>query len=297
MSLVSLRALSPPYLYLNQLLNHFTMKHILFACGGHDFPKGAFEFLKTLRYAEPVSVTGLFFSPHDYEYRIPVSHISINEPFRRLKETEPASIDLNKAFFAEQCAFNHIKYRIHDNDGQWDKALFAGQSRFADLVVLSRELFYADNYIDDPDNYLHKALHLSECPVIMVPESFAPFEHLVIAYDGGKESLFALKQLCYQFPQYTDLPTEIVYVNQEDSIEIPDMTLLTDYCRLHFGSLHVEKLHFRTGQFSTWVAGKKNALLVSGSFGRSPFSYAKRSSFMEEITRDHHMPVFVAHNV
>jgi hypothetical protein len=273
------------------------MKQILFACGGHDFPKGAFEFLKSLHNSEQLSVTGLFFSPIDYEYRIPVSHISINEPFRRLKETEPTSMDLNKAFFAEQCTSNHIKYQIHDNDGEWDKALFTNQSRFADLVVLSRELFYADSNIDDPDSYLHKALRLSECPVIMVPESFTPFEHLVVAYDGGKESLFALKQLCYLFPYFTDLPTEIVYVNQEDSDEVPDIAMLSEYCRLHFESLNFAKLRFRTGQFSAWVAGKKNALLVSGSFGRSSFSYAKRSSFMEDITRDLHIPVFNAHSI
>jgi hypothetical protein len=272
------------------------MKQILFVCGGHDLPKGAFEFLKSLRNSEQVSVTGLFFSPIDYEYRIPVSHISINEPFRRLKVMEPTNIDLNKAFFAEQCTSNHIKYHIHDNDRQWDKALFTSQSRFADLVVLSRELFYADSHINNPDSYLHKALHLSESPVIMVPESFAPFEHLVIAYDGGKESLFALKQLCYLLPQYADLPTEIVYVNQEDSDEVPDIAMLSEYCRLHFESLNFEKLHFRMGQFSTWMAGKKNALLVSGSFGRSSFSYVKRSSFMEDITRNLHIPLFNAHS-
>jgi hypothetical protein len=271
------------------------MKRILFAGGGNNFPKGAFEFLKSLHGIEQISVKGLFFSPMGYQHRIPVSHISSDAPYLRLKEKEPVSIESSKALFAEQCDANHIKYDIHDNKEQWDKNIFAGQSRFADLVVLSRELFYADTHIDDPAIYLHKALHLSECPVMLVPELFSRFERLVVAYDGSKESLFALKQLCYLFPQYTDLPTEIVYVNQEDTDEIPDIAMLSDYCRVHFENLNFEKLHLKPGQFGSWIIRKKNALLASGSFGRSSFSYASRRSFIEAVTHDQHMPVFIAH--
>jgi hypothetical protein len=273
------------------------MKRILFAGGGNNFPQGGFEFLKSMHGADQISVKGLFFSPIGYQHRTSVSHISTDAPYLRLKEKEPVSIDASKALFAEQCELSHIKYDIHGNKEQWNKDIFVGQSRFADLVVLSRELFYADTRIDDPATYLHKALRLSECPVMLVPEVFSPFERLVVAYDGSKESLFALKQLCYLFPQYTDLPTEIVYVNQEGTDEIPDIEMLSDYCRLHFENMNFQKLHFKPGQFASWVTRKKNALLVSGSFGRSSFSYANRRSFVEAIAHDQHMPVFIAHSI
>ena len=142
-----------------------------------------------------------------------------------------------------------------------------------------------------------EALRIAECPVILVPENFKTIDRVIVAYDGKEESLFALKQFCNIMPQLTEMPTELVYIKDEDDDSIPESELLKEYVRLHFASLGIAKLHFDAKKyFSSWTAEKKNVLLVCGSYSRTSVSNFLKASFAENIIREHLMPVFVAHN-
>ncbi|WP_431209498.1 hypothetical protein ACQ86N_25430 [Puia sp. P3] len=248
------------------------MKQILVVCSGNSFPQGAFNFLKTLQHEEPVSATGLFFS-HDNE------------------DTAEG-----RTRFSEQCTHHHILHNILDHEGPWNKNIFAKESRFSDLVLLSSQLFYAGLLQQQPNTFLSEAMHYTESPVLVIPEDFSPSNHLFIAYDGTKESLFAMKQFSYLFPHLTDLPTEVVYVNEETTNGIPELDHLRRYSRLHFSCMGFSKLHFKAAEyFATWIGERQHVMLISGSYGRSPFSYATTPSFAEEVIHDHRLPVFIAH--
>jgi len=273
------------------------MKRILFVSTGHEFPKGAFAFLQSLHESEPVFVKGLFFSQIDNQAFAAASQVPVAGPYLRLKEKEKKFTDEQKTLFSRECTAHSIKHQVHGNEDEWSKDLLALESRFSDMVILSGELFCSDIYNDQPNSFLREALHVAECPVMVVPEDYTPVRHLVIAYDGSKESLYALKQFCYLLPQFTDLPTEFIYVKDETTQEIPDIENLRCYSRLHFSSMNFSKLHFAAGRyFATWVGEKQNMMMVSGSFGRNPFSYMTKRSFCEQVVRDHKMPVFIAHS-
>ncbi|HTR29576.1 MAG TPA: hypothetical protein VMH27_09920 [Puia sp.] len=272
------------------------MKRILFVGAGKEFPGGAFQFLQSLPDEREISVTGLFFCTIDYEAFNTVSQIPISAPYVRLRERELEELQGNKAVFARKCSDCRLKFNVHANEETWDSHLFARESRFSDLVVLSAEQFYGEVDPSQPNLFLREALHAAECPVMIIPENYSAPEHLVIAYDGGRDSLHAIKQFTYLFPQYTDLPTEIIYVKEDNSTDMPDHELLRNFSRLHFSSLNFSRLHFKAARyFAAWIGEKKNVLMVSGSFGRSPFSYITRESFSKQIVRDHRMPVFIAH--
>jgi len=272
------------------------MKRILFVSTGESFPKGAFTFLQSLLEQESVCLTGLFFCPLDYQLMAAVSHVPTSEPYVHVREREKAIVEKNKTLFAQECLAQHIKYHVHENTERWDKTLFAKESRFSDLVVLSGELFCEDWEARQPNLFLKEALHGAECPVIVVPEAYQPIRRLVIAYDGSKDSLFAIKQFCYLFPQYTDLPTEMVYAKDEASEHIPDLDNLKHFSRLHFSSMGFSKLHFNAGHyFASWLGEKQSSMLITGSFGRSSLSYAAKRSFAGQVIGDHGMPIFIAH--
>jgi hypothetical protein len=250
------------------------MKQALFVCTGNNFPQGAFNFLISLRQQGQINTTGLFFSSGD----------------------EHDDTTASKAAFKQQCAQHHIPHSIHENEAPWDWTIFAKESRFSDLALLSGQLFYADPKHRQPNTFLSEALHHSECPVLVVPEDFTPSNHLFIAYDGTRESLFAIKQFSYLFPHLTDLPTEVVYVNEEASVSIPELDHLRRYSRLHFSCMGFSQLHFRAAEyFADWIGERQHVMLISGSYGRSPFSYATAPSFAEEVIHDHKLPVFIAH--
>jgi hypothetical protein len=271
-------------------------KQILFVCAGKEFPQGAFNFLCSLQAQEPVHVLGLFFNPIDVDAMVAVSQIVVQGPYDRLKEEEHEAMEAAKESFARQCEQHHIRYQVHVHDGQWDKDILVGESRFADVLVLSGELFYADINLRQPNVYLREALSGAECPVVIIPEVYKQCDHVFMAYDGTKESLFAIKQFCYLFPWLTDLPTEMLYVRDEPEDNIPDLERLRQYTRQHFDAMGFSKLHFKASHyFSTWIGEKKNVLLVTGSYGRSAFSYLAKHSFAEQVISEHKIPVFIAH--
>ncbi|HLK29100.1 MAG TPA: universal stress protein [Puia sp.] len=273
------------------------MKKILFVCDGGNFSNGAFEFLKTINEAEPVLATGLFFAPLDFQQLVAVSYIPIAAPFVRLKEEEEMLVKKSKSEFEKQCQLNGIKYNIDDKNEEWLADLFAKQTRFADLAIISEELFCADIDSSQPNSFMQEALRIAECPVVLAPEHFKKLDRIIVAYDAKKESIHAMKQFCYTLSSLTDKPAEFVYVKDEDTEDIPDVELLKEYSRLHFGSLGVSKLHFNAHKyFSTWAESKNNSLLVTGAFSRSTISNFLKNSFAGEVIHKHSMPVFIAHH-
>ncbi|HTI94837.1 MAG TPA: hypothetical protein VL727_29800 [Puia sp.] len=274
------------------------MKQVLFVAAGQEFPNGPFNFLRMMQQDERVHARALFFKPLDYAA---LSAVAANcgadlTPLLKLEEKEKEAIHLQKNLFARHCQENYISYTINENEQSWEKDLLVKESRFADLVLISGELFYASAEARQPNQYLQEALHAAECPVLIIPETFTTVEQLFMAYDGSKESIFALKEFCHLFPQLCDLPTEIVYVNEESGNTIPEIERLRQFTRLKFNSMNFAKLHFKASEyFAAWINEKRNVLLVSGSFGRAPFSYLMKRSFSEHVIHDHQLPLFIAH--
>jgi hypothetical protein len=272
------------------------MKQILIVGAGHHFPNGPFSFLHALQQNERVHAKGLFFRPVDYSALAAACAGASVIPVMELEDNEIELIAHHKDLFRRQCEQYHITYSLHDNDKGWNKELLIKESRFADLILISGESFYAEADNRQPNQYLREALHGAECPVLILPEKFSAIEHVFIAYDGSRESLHAIKQFCYLFPNLTDLPTEVVYIHEDTNNHIPDLDSLKQFTRLKFDCMSFSKLQFNAADyFSTWISEKKNVLLVSGSFSRSPLSYIGKRSFAEDIIRDHQLPVFIAH--
>jgi len=272
------------------------MKKILFLCDGDNFPQGAFRFMQQLRDTEAILAKGLFFTSIDTEQLIPIGFMPISEPYVKLKEEEKIVLKKSQERFIKECESHGIKCQINPYTGSWDKELFIKESRFADLVVLSEELFCRDILDVQPNYFMGETLRVSECPVIVVPENFESVDRLAIAYDGGKEALFALKQFAYLFPEYTDLPADFVHIKDEQEDDIPDRELLQEYAGSHFDSLFASKLHFNAKKyFPAWLESKKNVFLVAGSYSRSSISNAFRQSFADKVISKHACPVFIAH--
>lgn len=272
------------------------MKQILLIGAGNEFPQGAFNFLLGMQQQEPVSVTGLFFSPINFDGRASASYVPVITAYDRVIEKEHETVAANKAKFAKLCDQHHIRHTIHENVDEWDKHVLIKESRFSDLILLSGELFYSDIVDSQPNHFLHEALVCAECPMVIVPEDYKGLDHLYIAYDGSKESMFAMKQFSYLFPQLSELPTEVVYVKDEANEDIPDLVLLRNYSKQHFGSMGFSKLQFKASTyFATWIGELRNVMLVTGSYGRNALSYMTKRSFCQDVIRQHRQPVFIAH--
>ena len=273
------------------------MKKIILACDGKNFPQSAFEFAKELQQKEPVLLTGAFLHAVNFEEFIPGVFAMSTGPVATFLEEEKTEHKKMIARFEALCQRNGIEYRVHEQSSNWNINDIVKETRFADMLLMSAELFCNDMNIEEPNGFMQQVLHKAECPVMLFPEAFKSFQKIVFAYDGKKESMFALKQFCNLFPQFSNIETKIVYTKEDDTDEMPDMIYIEEYAGSHFTNLDFEKLHFNGKKyFENWTRENNDSLVVSGSYSRSGLSTSLNKSFVEDIIHEHQVPLFIAHN-
>jgi nucleotide-binding universal stress UspA family protein len=274
------------------------MKKILLAFDGSNFSEGAFEFARKLNDIEPVLVTGVFMPQVDYanlwSY---ASAAGSGAGFIPLLEEEDTDIVQKNIFhFEDLCQKNGIAYRVHKDFYSFALPELKKESRFADVIILSGELFYKGVVESNQLDYLRDALHAAESPVLIVPEHYQFPDNNILAYDGTGECVYAIKQFAYIFPELTANPTLLVYAEDEENKDFPSKEQIVELATQHYKDLTFYKLEVSSKKyFSKWINERSGSILVSGAFSRSIFSQIFRKSFVTEIIREHKVPVFVAH--
>ena len=270
------------------------MKKILLAFDGDNFSEGAFEFASSLNRKERILLTGVFISRVDarnlwaYSVGIPPAVVPVLEEEEVTVEAE------NIEQFKNSCELNKISYRVHEDYYGFAIPELKRETRFADVLLLGSETFY-HNLGSGMNEYMVNTLYKSECPVLLVPENFIFPQSNILAYDGSDSSIYAIKQFAYLFPELCDNPTLLVYCEEKGEV-IPEKENMYELATQHFSNLQILKLEGDPKRdFKKWLGEKRNSILISGSFGRSPLSQTFRKSFETDIVKEHQLPVFIAH--
>lgn len=273
------------------------MKKIIIACEGANFSEGAFEFAKRLNEMERILLIGVFLPQATFADMWSVgagAGVPLYAPLDELNEAELTQQSVDK--FSKLCQDNYIDYRVHSNLSNFVLPELKKETSFADLLILGGETFYQKVYDATPNQYLEDALQHVNCPVVIVPEQFGFPEGIVLAYDGSDDSVFAIKQFAYLFPELCDMPVLLVYASKEEENDFPDKIRIEELAARHFSNLGLLKLDINPRKyFSTWISERKYSLLVSGSFGRSQLSLVFKKSFVNDVLANHQVPVFIAH--
>ena len=272
------------------------MKKIIIPFNGGHFSKGAFSFVSSLHEMKPILLTGVFLPEVDYArfFFFPTAFAAPTF-IAGIEDFEEDDVQKNVEQFAQACQRNFIEYRVHKDllDSSIPQLII--ESRFAELMVIGSETFYTNGLINGSNEYLKDALHTTECPVIIVPEDFNFPNSIILAYDGSKSSVFAIKQFVNLFPEMCNLKTFLLYAG-EDKQEIPDQVLIEELTARHFGNLTITKLcSDNTNNIPNWFYQHKDSLVVSGSFGRSGLSEIFSKSFVMDFIKENKTPVFIAH--
>lgn len=275
------------------------MKKVLLAFDGTNFSEGSFEFVRRLNEYAPLLVTGVFVPQVDYANLWSYAAAAgggggVYVPLVENEDNERE--EKNIRHFEELCKHHGIAYRIHKDFYDFALPELKKESRFADVMIISGELFYKRVVESDHFEYLRDVLHTSECPVVVVPEQFSFPDNNLLAYDGSEESVYAIKQFAYVFPELASNHTLLVYAEAHDDKPFPSKEYITELASQHYKDLSFYRTEANPKKyFSSWIAEHKSTLLVSGSFSRSVLSQVFRKSFVTDIIREHQIPVFVAH--
>jgi nucleotide-binding universal stress UspA family protein len=272
------------------------MKKILLAFDGNHFSEGAFRFVNMINEMEPVLVTGVFLQPIDYRDIIGYSGLGNATPISVAPfQTDESVIASNIRLFEERCIHAGLEFRTHRDTDLFALEELLTETRFADLMILSGELFYDNIKKEQPNDYLKKVLRQTECPVIIVPEQYTLPDKVMLAYDGKPDAVFAIKQFTYLLPQLFDWETKLITV-QEDSEELPHQQLIEELAIKHFSNLTIETVHSTSQNgFMDWISKEKGYMVVAGAYGRSELSHLFKKSFLAELIEEHRVPVFIAH--
>lgn len=273
------------------------MKKIILVFDGTHFSEGAFEFANRLNAFQPVLLTGVFLPQAElanyYGYPEYYGGGSV------LVEKDPGEDDpvaQQVSLFEQLCLKNGIEFRVHTDMNDIALNELKTESLFADLLILGSQIFFSNDDNHPPILQLKEVLKNISCPVILVPEKFDFPDSLILSYDGSEDSVYAIKQFAYLFPELTKIETMLVYVNENEQADFPEKVLIEELAARHYSDLSLFKLDINPKKyFTSWLLEKKSVMLVSGSYGRPELSHLFHRSFMEEVLSDHRLPVFIAH--
>lgn len=273
------------------------MQKLIIALDGQHFPKGAFGFVKNINLKTKVLLAGVFLTPVDYSKLIAYTGMEgiTMIPEWLVKNEDDVLVNKNINAFKEACIAEGIDFRIHNDTDLMAISSLIEETRFADALLISSDLFYTNIAKNQPNFYLEEVLKRAECPVMLVPEKYEEPDQVVLAYDGNESSVFAIKQFAYVFPQLAKKETILLCITQHED-ELPEYSLVSELVSSHYPNLKIQTLHLKhTKDFIEWMGDKPNSFIVMGAFARSIFSQLFKKSFAADVIHDIKMPLFISH--
>jgi hypothetical protein len=273
------------------------MKKILLAFDGKHYSEGALQFAKLLNDKNPILLTGAFLPQVNYAnlWSFSGGGLKGTDFVPLLEDSDAVEVKKNIRRFEFFCAANNITFNIHAEYFDFAIPELKKESRFADLLIIGSEIFYGEAGTDSPNEYLMETLHDLKCPVIVVPEKFELPKNNILLYDGTESSLYAIKQFAYLFPEFANNNSLLVYATKTANETIPNEAAMREIVIAHYPNVTVGIEVTPKKLFPVHLSEQKNAIVVSGSFGRSELSMMLRKSFITEVISEHKLPVFIAH--
>lgn len=172
------------------------------------------------------------------------------------------------------------------------------ETRFADMLIVAPEMSLDDNIEGSPTRFIKELLLKSECPVILAPLSFDSIDEILLAYDGGKSAVFAIRQFTNLFPELTDKKITVLQVNEQHSEDpVIEKEKIQKLLQLHYSSIDFTILHGNSSDgLLGYLIGKRNIFVVMGAFGRNMVSNFFKQSTAQRILSTLNLPVFISHH-
>ena len=270
------------------------MKKVIILFESLHYDDEVFHLISALNSIEPLSLTAVFLSPVDYTsiWAFPIVPGSSGAKVLPGSKEADKLLFTNIERFSSKCSEYGIRYKIHNDVNGVVFEQVKLESRFSDLMIIDTGTFYAD-FGEQPNDYLKEVLHISECPVLLIPPKSGLPQTVMLMYDGSESSIFAIKQFAYVFPVLRTLKTILVYVNAQEK-EIPHIDRMRElvqklYPNIVFQILRDEK------HYHSWFEDHPYPIIVTGAYGRPAIIEFLRKSFLTDIINDQQYFVFLAH--
>jgi hypothetical protein len=278
------------------------MKKFLAVFDGYKLSKSTLAYAQELTAAVDAHLVGVFldeFIYHTYSVgKIYKRYETPKEVIKQLDEKDKKKRDEAVLQFQKSCEKAKISFSIHR-----DKSIALQElkleSMFADLIIISEHETFNRYKQKSPTRFMKELLADVQCPVLVVPANYKPIDKIVLLYDGGPSSVYALKMFSYLLNQFKSAPVEVFTVKDRNKdLYLPDNKLMREFIKRHFpkATYTVTK-----GDAEEQIKGylenlKENELVVLGAYRRSELSRWFKTSMADTLMRDLNTPLFIASN-
>ena len=190
-----------------------------------------------------------------------------------------------------------IRYQIYNNFKITAHELIK-QTTYADLLILSYEIFFNHVTRKKDTSLLYQILKGSRCPVMIVPENIQPIKNIILTYDGKESSVFAIRAFSNLFDfAVKDKITTILTVSPSADEEISNEKLLMELVKEHFRNVGLQLLtgYSTSKEILNFAESVENPLVTMGAYGRSTISNLIIPSVARRIIEDQRIPLLIAH--
>lgn len=279
------------------------MKKFLAVFDGYNMSKSTLSYAIQLTQAANAHLVGVFLDELIYRNYNVVKAIKksgdYQETIKELDAKDKLKRDEAAKQFQKVCSKAGIQFSIHRQKGIAINEL-KHESMFADLIVINEFETFTRFRQPSPTRFMKDLLADVQCPVLVVPDNYKVVDKIVLLYNGGPSSLYAIKIFSYLFGDITGLPVE-VFVVQENinaAARVPDNKLMREFVKRHFPKAIYTVVK---GIAKEQIAGhlrnhKENELVVLGAYRRSELSRWFKISMADVLMNELDTPLFIAHN-
>jgi nucleotide-binding universal stress UspA family protein len=190
-----------------------------------------------------------------------------------------------------------IRYQIY-NDFKITAHELIKQTTYADLLILSYEIFFNHVTRKKDTSLLYHILKGSRCPVFIVPENIKPIKNIILTYDGKESSVFAIRAFSNLFDYAVkDKITTILTVSPVADEEIKNEKYLMELVKEHFRNVGLQLLngYSTSKEILNFADGVDDPLVIMGAYGRSTISNLIIPSVARRIIEHRRIPLLIAH--
>lgn len=201
----------------------------------------------------------------------------------------------NMRLFRDGCEARSVIHAEMRLPGSPDAEMIA-ESRYADLIVMAATTSMDDVPEETPTAFVRNVLTGAECPSIIAPPRFDQVDEIIFMYNGSKSAMFAARQFAYMFPQLDDKPVCVVEVSNGHPIAQRDRTGMKNWMKEHYSSVGFTTIEGDpAAALLEHLLARKNALVITGAYGRNALSRFFRRSTAEMLIKIMSHAFFVAH--
>lgn len=277
-------------------------KKFLAVFDGYKFSKSTLEYAIQLTKEADAFLVGVFLEEFIYRsynaVQILTSYKNSEQLLKEMDAKDKEKRDEAVAQFEKECAQAKISYSVHRNNNIAIQEL-KHESIFADLIIISGNETFNRYPEKPPTRFIKDLLADVQCPVLVVPGKFNPVDKIILLYDGGPSSVFAVKMFSYLLGGMGNIPVEVFTVKDKmEGSHLPNNKLMREFIKRHFPKA---KYIVDKGDAGEQALGhlryhKGNELVVLGAYRRSEISRWFKTSMADILMEQIDIPLFIAHN-